>query len=273
MNVSAHAPATEHPRPRLAVSVCLLDVPAGCDGGHGRDRFLTGPLARHVDRVPVGPEMGIGSGMDGYVVESGLPGRRPPGAFAASIRGALPGLVMEEDGRLRDPDVREHFVERLFAQARVREFFGADWRPRDLVDFHSRNKLQILAHDPAGYRETGRIVAESGARARAALETGYRRAFARALAIRPRRGRDVNALLHVLGPLSDRLDRARRHDIVEAIEAFRVGEAPLGVPIALLRRHAVGEELEYLARQTYLDPFPADLVPRLRLRPDRLSGL
>jgi uncharacterized protein YbgA (DUF1722 family)/uncharacterized protein YbbK (DUF523 family) len=311
------------------VSSCLLGAPVRYNGGHSRDRFLTGPLAPHVEWVPVCPEMEIGlgaprptlrlltdgrivsrdagddhtgamtglargrmsdlTGLDGYVLKSrspscgllGLPryasgrqgertdgqpvDRRGRGVWAGLVRDALPHLPAEEDGRLRDPVLREHFIERVFAQARLREFFEGDWRPGDLVGFHSRHKLQILAHDPAGYRRAGRIVAQAGTRDRAALEAAYRRVFGEVFAIRAGRGRHTNALLHVLGPLSGRLDGTRRHDIVGAIDSYRRGEAPLSVPIALLRHHAEGEGHDYLARQTYLDPFPADLVLRHHL--------
>jgi len=151
------------------------------------------------------------------------------------------------------------------AQARLREFFDGDWRPSDLVAFHSRHKLQILAHDPSAYRAMGRIVARAGTGDRDELESEYRRAFADAFAVRPKRGRNANALLHVLGPLSEHLNQARRHDIVAAVESYRKGEAPLSVPVALLRHHAEGEDLAYLAEQTFLDPFPADLVLRHHL--------
>ncbi|MEU5987935.1 DUF523 and DUF1722 domain-containing protein [Spirillospora sp. NPDC047418] len=314
------------PRPRLAVSSCLLGAPVRYNGGHSRDRFLTGPLARHVDWVPVCPEIEIGLGaprpslhllsdgrivtkdrasdhteamaaladdrlpgladIDGYVFKSrspscgllslpryasGRPGertdgqpvdRRGRGVFAALVTDALPHLPIEEDGRLRDPVLREHFVERVFAHARLRELFAGDWRPRDLVAFHSRHKLQILAHDTVAYRDMGRIVAQAGTRPRQDVETDYRRAFAEAFAVRPKRGRHANALLHVLGPLSAHLDPTRRRDILLAIETYQRGEAPLSVPIALLRHHAEGEHLAYLAQQTYLDPYPADLLLR-----------
>jgi hypothetical protein len=78
----------------------------------------------------------------------------------------------------------EHFVERLFAQARLRELFDSKWRPSDLIAFHSRHKLQILAHHPAAYRETGRIVAQASTRNRDDLET------VKGVNIRPR-GRDL----------------------------------------------------------------------------------
>jgi uncharacterized protein YbgA (DUF1722 family) len=47
---------------------------------------------------------------------------------------------------------------------------------------------------------------------------------------------------------------------VARIEAYRRGEKPLSVPIALLAHYALG--LPWLAEQTYLRPFPPDL--RLR---------
>ncbi|WP_233358758.1 YbgA family protein [Thermomonospora amylolytica] len=329
MNARAPAVRQGHPRPRLAVSSCLLGAPVRYNGGHSRDRFLTDRLSRHVDWVPVCPEMEIGlgaprptlrlltdgrlvtkdgtadhtaamtgladgripllEGLDGYVLKSrspscgllglpryasGRPGertdgqpvdRRGRGLFAALVRDALPDLPAEEDGRLNDPMLREHFVERVFAQARLREFFAGGWRPGDLVEFHGRHKMQLLAHAPDAYRETGRIVARAGAREPAELEADYRRAFTAALAVRGGRGRHANALQHVLGFVSDRLDPARRHDILVAIESYRLGQAPLSVPIALLRHHAEGEEFGYLSQQTYLDPFPADLLLRHHL--------
>ena len=48
---------------RLGVSACLLGERVRWDGGHKRDRFLAGALARHVVWVPVCPEMAIGLGV------------------------------------------------------------------------------------------------------------------------------------------------------------------------------------------------------------------
>ncbi|NVI91002.1 DUF1722 domain-containing protein [Actinomadura sp. BRA 177] len=308
------------------MSSCLLGEPVRYNGGHSRDRFLTGPLAGHVDWVPVCPEIEIGLGaprptlhllsdgrivskdetsdhtgamaaladdripdladIDGYVFKSKSPScglsslpryasgqpeertdgqpvdRRGRGVFAALVTDALPHLPTEEDGRLRDPVLREHFIERIYAHARLRELFARDWRPRALVAFHSRHKLQILAHEPSAYREMGRIVARAGTWPREDLETEYRGAFSEAFAVRPKRGRHANALLHLFSPLSQHLDPTRRHDVLAAIESYQRGEAPLSVPIALLRHHAEGEHLAYLAQQTYLDPYPADLLLR-----------
>jgi len=45
---------------RLGVSACLLGERVRYDGGHKNDRYLTGTLGRHVEWVPVCPEVECG---------------------------------------------------------------------------------------------------------------------------------------------------------------------------------------------------------------------
>ncbi len=48
---------------RIGISQCLLGEPVRYDGGHKRDPFLTGTLARYVAYVPVCPEVELGMGI------------------------------------------------------------------------------------------------------------------------------------------------------------------------------------------------------------------
>lgn len=221
------------------------------------------------------------AGVDGWVLKSrspscglrGLPryrngqpaDRRGRGVFAERLTERLPQLPVEEEGRLHDDLLRAHFVERIFAQARLRTLLSGGWRPRDLVAFHTMHKLQLLAHDPERYHRLGRVVATAGAAPRERIEADYTELFAAALAVRPRRGRHANALLHVFGPISEHLDDARRHDIVAAIEDYHRGMVPLSVPMTLLRHHARGEHSAYLLAQTYFEPYPRELAPAVTM--------
>ncbi|MFD0889939.1 YbgA family protein [Streptosporangium algeriense] len=307
-------------RPRVAVSSCLLGEPVRFNGGHSRDRFLSGELDPYVDWVRVCPEMELGLGtpretlrlerspegprlvtrrtrtdltdgmtdlavrrahaldVDGYVFKAkspscGLHGipvyagqaavdRRGVGVFAAGVLAAHPLLPVEDEGRLHDALLRETFVERIFAHARLRALFESDWRPRDLVAFHSRHKMQLLAHDPGAYREAGRVVAGAGTRPREELAADYARIFGTALVQKARVGRNVNVLQHCLGMVSDALDTVRRADLTEVIAAYQAGQVPLSVPAALLRHHARGQEAAYVRDQTFFSPYPQEL--RLR---------
>jgi uncharacterized protein YbgA (DUF1722 family)/uncharacterized protein YbbK (DUF523 family) len=178
------------------------------------------------------------------------------GLYADRVLTAFPRLAVEDEGRLNDAALREAFCERIFAAARLRELFARPWSTGDLVAFHARHKLQLLAHDPARYRAAGQLVAGPGS------EAAYRDLFLAAMASRPTPGRTANALQHAYSRIGRQLDRARRRDLLARIEACRRGEEPLSVPVALLAHYASGGELGWLAEQTFLRPFPGEL--RLR---------
>lgn len=54
--------AKPSPRVRIGVSTCLLGENVRFDAGHKHDRFVTDTLARHVEHMPVCPEMELGLG-------------------------------------------------------------------------------------------------------------------------------------------------------------------------------------------------------------------
>ena len=213
-------------------------------------------------------------GLDGYVFKAKSPScgiRAIPrygedgtaarhdgrGLYADRVLTAFPLLAVEDEGRLNDAGLREAFCERIFATARLRSLFSAPWSAGDLVAFHARHKLQLLAHDPARYRAAGRVVARQDQ-----AEAAYRDLFLAAMASPATLGRTANALQHAYSRIGRQLDRPRRLDLVARIEAFRRGEEPLSVPVALLAHYASGGDFPWLAGQTFLRPFP----PELRLR-------
>ena len=58
------------------------------------------------------------------------PSRQGRGVFAQALVDAMPALAIEEEGRLNDPGLREHFVDRVFGHTRVRDFFAVPWTRR-----------------------------------------------------------------------------------------------------------------------------------------------
>jgi uncharacterized protein YbgA (DUF1722 family)/uncharacterized protein YbbK (DUF523 family) len=215
-------------------------------------------------------------GLDGYVFKAkspscgvrGIPRYRPDGQasgpvgrglYADRVMASFPLLAVEDEGRLSDAGLREAFVERLFASARLRSLLAGPWEPRDLVAFHARHKLQLLAHDPGRYRSAGRVVAAAGGVPRPETAGAYRELFLAAMAGRATRGRNADVLLHAYSRIGRTLAQARRRDLVARIEAYRRGEVPLAVLVALLAHYASGGELPWLAVQTFLAPFPAGL--------------
>jgi uncharacterized protein YbbK (DUF523 family)/uncharacterized protein YbgA (DUF1722 family) len=311
---------------RVGISSCLLGEQVRYDGGPQRDAFLTQELGRHVEFVPLCPEVEIGLGvprptlhlarrggavrmlvsdsgedltermrpwargaaeriakaeLDGYVLkksspscgmervkvydENGVPSRKGRGLFAEALLERLPLLPVEEEGRLHDARLREHFVARVFAHARVRGFLGSNPTPGELVDFHSREKMLVRVHDPRLATELGRLVAEAGELDRAELAARYAELHARALAKPATPGRHQDVLEHLAGHVKDEVSSADRAELQTAIEEYREGVVPLAVPLALLRRHIRAASADWAAAQVYLEPAPRDLGLRSRL--------
>jgi uncharacterized protein YbgA (DUF1722 family)/uncharacterized protein YbbK (DUF523 family) len=250
------------------VAMASLPVPAGLDGYV----FKAKSPSCGISRVPR-------YGSDGQPAD-----HRGRGLYAGRVLAEDPLLAAEDEGRLSDPGLREAFVERVFAAARLRVLLGGSWGLTDLVDFHARHKLQLMAHDPGRYQAAGRVVAAAGSGPRlltAAAGSGprsqttaegngqrlpaaaeYRELFLAALAEPATRGRNANALLHAYSRIGRSLEQPRRLDLVGRIEAYRRGEVPLSVPVALLAHYTAGGDLPWLAEQTYLAPFPAELQLR-----------
>jgi uncharacterized protein YbgA (DUF1722 family)/uncharacterized protein YbbK (DUF523 family) len=227
-------------------TMAALPLPAGLDG--------------YVFKAK-SPSCGI-HGIPRYAASGQPSGDRGRGVFAQRMMARFPLLPVGDEGRLNDAVLREEFTERVFAFARLRDLFSGPGEPRELVSFHARHKLQLLAHDPARYRTAGRIVAAAGGVPREVTEAAYRDVFQAAMTTRATRGRNANALQHAFGRIGSGLGARRRADLAARIESYRRGTDPLSVPIAILAHYASDSELPWLAGQSYLEPFPAAL--RLR---------
>jgi uncharacterized protein YbgA (DUF1722 family)/uncharacterized protein YbbK (DUF523 family) len=197
------------------------------------------------------------------VKASAGPGKRDGrGLFADALLERLPALPVEEEGRLNDAQLRENWIERVFAYRRLRTLFASRWTLGALVAFHAAHKLQLLAHSTDAYRKLGRLVAHAKQTPRAELRDRYERDFMAALAVRATRGRHVNVLEHCLGYLRERVAPSVRASLAAQISDYRSGLVPLIVPITMLRHYVAQLEIAYLAQQTYLDPHPKELMLR-----------
>ena len=187
------------------------------------------------------------------------PSRPARGVFAEALVEAMPALAIEEEGRLNDPGLREHFVDRVFGHARVRDFFAGQWTAESLIRFHAAEKAAVLAHDVEGARRLGRLVAGHRQFEPEQLARRYCELHGAAFARPATPGRQANALSHLAGHLKGSLGSYDRQELREAIEDYRVGLVPVAVPLALLSRHLRAAGTEWARSQTYLAPYPKEL--------------
>jgi uncharacterized protein YbgA (DUF1722 family)/uncharacterized protein YbbK (DUF523 family) len=191
------------------------------------------------------------------------PVRTGTGVFAALLRARLPALPLTEEGWLRDPGLRESFLERIFTHHRMRTvLFEAPSRGK-LVAFHSAHKLLYMARSPVLYRRLGRIAAQPAARPLQATIELYAAQAMAALGERSTPGKQANVLQHIMGYFKAVLTASEKRELLSLIDDFRAGLHGLLVPLTLLLHHLRTHEVNpWLSRQLYFQPYPKELGAR-----------
>ena len=123
----------------------------------------------------------------------------------------------------------------------------------ELVQFHARHKLLILAHSPAAYLKLGRLVADARAHPLEEVEARYRQAFTTALAVPPTRGRHVNTLQHMAGHVRGTGDDDSRKALEQSITDYQAGSVALEDPVTRIATLAERYKIRYLLAQSYLE--------------------
>ncbi len=191
--------------------------------------------------------------------KEGPPVGKEAGAFGKQVGDRFPFAAIEDEGRLNDDGLRERFLTLLFALARLREVERSGERSA-LVDFHACHKYLLLAYEERGMRELGRIVAAVAERPWAETVTLYRERFAGAFARPARVVAHINVLQHAFGHVSEGLSSPERAYFLDQLGELRAGRLPLVGTLTLLRSWVLRFDADYVHRQTYLEPYPRELV-------------
>lgn len=203
-------------------------------------------------------------GMDRVRVynSSDMPEKRGRGIFADALMQAHPNLPVEEEGRLMDPMLRENFIERVFIYFRWQQLVKSGLTAQKLIEFHTRHKFNLLAHDESIYRQLGRMVAEVVDNNLQALANNYIDMLMGGLKKPASRKRHTNVLMHIMGFFKNQLSAEDKQEMLDILDAYRLGLVPLIVPITMLRHHLRRSPHPYIEQQYYMNPYPEELMLR-----------
>ncbi|MGM0443642.1 MAG: YbgA family protein [Fibrobacterota bacterium] len=184
---------------------------------------------------------------------------RGAGFFGTEVIARYPDHPVEDEGRLKNFTIREHYLTQIFTLARFREVARRE-SMKDLVAFHSKNKYLLMALDQKRMRTLGKITANHEDHPLQEVLSSYEKELLKALRNTPTPNQWINVIEHALGGFSDKLSDAERLFFVRTIEEYRDERIPLSVLIKLVETDAVRFEIDYLLNQSFLRPFPEELV-------------
>jgi uncharacterized protein YbgA (DUF1722 family)/uncharacterized protein YbbK (DUF523 family) len=204
------------------------------------------------------------SGMERVMIYggNGTPANAGAGMFTKAFMDHFPLIPVEEEGRLRDPALREMFVERVFTLRRLRDRIRKGKSRGNLVEFHTDHKFLILAHGRTRYAEMGALVARAKELPLEELYGRYLRLLMEALRLRTTPAKCADVLLHMMGHFRRHLASDEKQELLEVIDRHRNRLVPLVVPLTLIRHYVRKYGVPYLERQVFLNPHPVELMLR-----------
>lgn len=180
-----------------------------------------------------------------------------PGLFGGAVRQRFPCLAIEDEGRLRNPRIKEHFLTKLFTLAAFRIVKEANSH-KEFIKFHSWNNLLLKAYNQKEAKILGRIAAEQNKPIGRMVED-YQQHLCYALKRPPRCGSTVKVMKHAMGFFSDKLSKEEKGFFLDSLQKYRDGLLPLSVNTSILRLWLEKYKEDYLLNQSFFEPYPSDL--------------
>lgn len=198
------------------------------------------------------------SGSEGFGAVS-----KTSGFFGGAVVKRFPDLAIEDEGRLRNYNIREHFLTKLYALAGFREV-QEKGSISELILFHTANKLLLAVHSQKEANILGNIAANREGLTFAEQARRYREHLAIALRRPPKYTSKANMLMHSLGYFSDKLSREEKAHFISNVEKFKQRKIPFSALLVTIQSWIARFDEGYLKNQTIFEPFPEDLIELCR---------
>ncbi len=181
-----------------------------------------------------------------------------PGFFGAEVLKRFAFYPVEDEGRLKNFGIREHFLTKLYAFASFRKLKGEPTMG-GLVKFHARNKLLLMAYSQKELKILGQIVANHDKLPLKQVIELYQAHCYNALMKQPKPEHAINVLTHALGYFKA-LGKEEKSYFLGTLDKYKNKKLPLSVPLALLKSYIARFGQQYLEDQTFFEPYPEELI-------------
>ncbi|CAM4248870.1 hypothetical protein BAMA_06490 [Bacillus manliponensis] len=181
------------------------------------------------------------------------------GLFGGAVLEKFSHLAIEEEGRLSNFTIREHFFTKLFTIAYFKTV-KKNKNMQELIHFQSDNKYLFMAYNQTKQKELGRIIANSVKLPVEDVFEKYECVLYELLHRTPRYTSNVNVCQHIFGYFKKELKKVEKDHFLSLLEKYAEKKMPLSSLLVVLKSWALRFEEEYLLRQTYFEPYPEALV-------------
>lgn len=181
------------------------------------------------------------------------------GFFGGEINRNFKGCAIEDEGRLMNFNIREHFLTQLFTLSEFDKVREANTM-KSLINFHSINKYLLMAYHQKNQKILGKIVANHEKNKVERVISDYELILKESLDCSLLRGRNINMLMHLFGYFKKDINTAEKAYFLEILEQYSTKKVPFKVPMSILYSWVIRFDEPYLKYQTIFMPFPEGIL-------------
>ena len=181
------------------------------------------------------------------------------GIYAEFMMDRFPELIFEDEGRMSNFTIREHFYTMIFTKADFRKVKAGN-SMKALVEFHGKNKYLFMAYSQTQLTVLGRLVANHKKNPVQEVLREYETNLNKLLLITPSTGKYINVMLHIFGYFSKKLSEGEKAYFLDTLENYRSQQIPQSTVMAILWSWVIRFNEPYLTPQTVFRPFPKELT-------------
>ena len=181
---------------------------------------------------------------------------RGSGLFANYLINAFPHTPKEEETRLNDMFLREHFYTSIFVIADFRNTKTF----KDLYAFHAKHKLLFMSYNQLKLKELGRIAANHKDKNIKDVLVDYYNHLLKIFSRRPRYVSHINTQTHAFGYYKNELSKKEKMYFLDLLEEYRNKKIPASSVNSVLNAWNMRFNNEYLLKQSYFAPYPIELI-------------
>ncbi len=185
--------------------------------------------------------------------------RTSSGLFGKQVQDRFGYLAIEDEGRLKNWTIREHFFTKLFTIAAFKKL-KKEGLLADLVEYHARNKYLFMAYQPTILKKMGNIVGNHERKSLQEIFEEYEKELYKLFQKLPKYTSNISVSQHLFGFFSKELSSKEKEFFISMIDKYKKKKVPLSSVVSLLKSWALRFDNEYLLKQTYFDPYPERLV-------------
>ena len=185
-----------------------------------------------------------------------------PGIYAREILRTLPWLPAIDETQLDQEKAKDNFLERAFSLVRWHQFLTGPLTVKDLMGFHRAHRLTLAVHSDKAYRALSRIISDLRDPVPHNVRDNYMKQFHEYLKIPLTHKDHVRMLTQLQQHLAPVVSHVEQESLNAEIRNYRGIPEKLVIPLQTIKRLADNYNLYDLARQTYINPTPAEIALR-----------